>query len=103
MNTNSTLITGVKNDTRIPEREASPNAKKKEILQVDHVPINLLKMNIEGYVPMSEHFVVKFQRVKNNILNALKFLQNPVNNKKKHESKDSIKNRVDIWREKLSS
>ena len=68
------MITGIKTEPWKPPRESSPNNKKKEILQVDHVPINLLKLNIQGYVPMSEHFVVKFQRVKNNILNALKFL-----------------------------
>jgi len=78
--------------------------KKKDLLEVSHVPVYLLEQNLLGSVPMDEDFVVKFERVKNNILNALNFLQSTQNvtNSKKMD-KENIKKRVESWRNKLAS
>lgn len=72
------------------------------MLKVNHVPISLLSQLIHGPVIMDKIFSVKFNRVKNNILNALTFLY------KKNLDKPDInesyqKERINAWKDKLRS
>ena len=64
---------------------------KSEIFTVDSVPQNLLKKAINDCIPLHVYFSVYFERVRNNILNALTFLKKGENQTK-----------YEIWKELLS-
>lgn len=64
---------------------------KSEIFTVDSVPQHLLKKAINDCIPLHVYFSVYFERVRNNILNALTFLKKGENQTK-----------YEIWKELLS-